>query len=65
MAFSKSDYKRAAKEVLSKPAVQVGARVHYFDQVDRYKIALFMRDYFMAQDKFFDGNAFLIECGFR
>ena len=44
--------------------VTVAGKAHYFDRRDKYIIALFMRDYFQAQDALFDGLAFLTACGF-
>lgn len=65
MAFSKRDYTRAAQMLRSNLLIVSPEQKNYWPtEQDKYKMALFMRDYFLAQDRFFDGDAFLRACGF-
>jgi hypothetical protein len=64
MAFSRRDFIKTADAIRTKTMVTVAGKAHYFDRRDKYIIALFMRDYFQAQDALFDGLAFLTACGF-
>lgn len=64
MAFTPRDWEKVALAIRTKERFEIGGRVHFLDRTNRYMIALFMRDYFAATMRMFDGVAFLTACGF-
>ena len=65
MAYSRRDFQKAAAMVRSKVKVTLGGKDHFFDNRDKYVIALFLRDMFQAEDPLLNGLEFLTACGFK